>query len=210
MDRNSRRAGQRRPPAASLSLARRDPAREDASADPLQAANEQARAAFGLDFWFAGDPLAALDLDTVSAADLEADLAFLFPSEEDLAVLRSVKPDYRLPPLEERTRRFLSDFLLCSAFLEYEERSRRICGAAGISAPPLGNLPFWRSRCRAVVALISALPPCREKSLLSLRYLNGHSVEACAPLLGVSRRTAYRIHKKALALASRVLLRKKG
>ena len=199
----------RDPRRPALSLKRTHPERQDASADPLLAANEQARAAFGLQFYFAGDPLASLDLDTVTDADL-GDISYLFPSAEDQAVLRSVKPDYVLPPLEERTRRFLADFLLCAALIEYEERSRRMDAVIGASSNPLGNVPYWRARCRAVVSLINSMPPAREKSLLTLRYLNGHSIERCAELLGVSRRTAYRIHKRALMVASRILARRRG
>lgn len=192
-----------------LTLKRTHPERQDAEKNPVLAANEQARAAFGLEFYFAGDPLASLDLDSVTDADL-GDLSPLFPSAEELAVLRSVKPDYVLPPLEERTRRFLSDFLLCAALIEYRERSRRMDSAIGISSNPWGNVDYWRTRCRAVASLISSMPPAREKSLLTLRYLNGHSIEQCADLLGVSRRTAYRIHKRAITIASRILLRRRG
>ena len=191
-----------------LTLKRTHPERASAAENPLLAANEQARAAFGLQFYFAGDPLASLELDTVTDEDL-GDLSSLFPSAEDLAVLRSVKPDYVLPPLEERVRRFLSDFLLCAALIEYEERSRRMYQILGPDEVPLGNVGYWRSRCRAVVSLINQMPPSREKALLTLRYIKGHSIEACAPLLGVSRRTAYRIHARALTVASRVLLRKR-
>ena len=192
-----------------LTLKRTHPERQDAEKNPVLAANEQARAAFGLEFYFAGDPLASLELDSVTDADL-GDLSPLFPSAEELAVLRSVKPDYVLPPLEERTRRFLSDFLLCAALIEYRERSRRMDSAIGISSNPWGNVDYWRTRCRAVASLISSMPPTREKSLLTLRYLNGHSIEQCADLLGVSRRTAYRIHKRAITIASRILLRRRG
>ena len=201
MSNNSRRSP--------LSLKRTHPERQDAAQNPLLAAGEQARAAFGLQFYFAGDPLAALELDTVTDADL-GDLSVVFPSAEELAVLRSVKPDYVLPPLEERTRRFLSDVLLCASLLECEERSRRMDKLLGLSENPLGNVAYWRSRCRAVVAVINAVPPGREKTLLTLRYLNGHSIEKSADLMGVSRRTAYRIHQRALVVASRVLLRKRG
>ena len=202
MSNNSRRP--------TLNLKRTCPARADAAANPALAAAEQARAALGLEFFFTGDPLATLNPETVSDADL-GDLSFLFPSAEDLAVLRSVKPDYVLPPLEERTRRFLSDYLLCASLLEYEAQSRRLYASAGFpSDQPLGNLPYWRSRCRAVLSLINSMPPGREKSLLVLRYVNGHAVEQCASLLGVSRRTAYRIHSRAISIASRILLRKRG
>lgn len=201
MNSNSRRPA--------LHLNRTHPERFDASADPALAAAEQTRAAFGLQFFFAGDPLAAVNPDSVTDADL-GDLSFLFPTDEDLAVLRSVKPDYVLPPLEERTRRFLSDYLLCASLLEYEERSRRMYAAAGFADDkPLGNVSYWRSRCRAVLSLINSMPPGREKSLLVLRYINGHAVEQCADLLGISRRTAYRVHKRAITIASRILLRKR-
>ena len=49
---------------------------------------------------------------------------------------------------------------------------------------------------------ILSLPDCREKMMLYYRYLHGRSVEQCAELLDVSRRTAFRIAEKALILAA--------
>ena len=58
--------------------------------------------------------------------------------------------------------------------------------------------------------LIASLAPSREKLLLTLRYLRGLPVERAAERMGVSRRTAYRIHAHALTIVGRVLERKKA
>ncbi len=49
---------------------------------------------------------------------------------------------------------------------------------------------------------VFSLPDCREKMFLYYRYLKGHSVEACAEIMALSRRTAFRLAKKALVLAA--------
>lgn len=51
------------------------------------------------------------------------------------------------------------------------------------------------------------LPSCEEKLLLYFHYVKGETVEACAELIGVSRRSAFRLRHKALALAYSELVR---
>ena len=149
-----------------------------------------------------------------AAFDAIGDVSYLFPDADALAVLRSVRPDYRPPNREERARNFLSDYLLCASLLSSAELCERISSRISADHPsipegrPIGNVAYWKSRCRAVSSLIASLVPSREKHLLTLRYIRGIPVERAAELLSVSRRTAYRIHRRALTIVGRVLERK--
>ena len=49
---------------------------------------------------------------------------------------------------------------------------------------------------------VLSLPAGDEKVFLFLRYLHGETMESCAERMGVAVRTAYRIHKSALLMAS--------
>ena len=176
--------------------------------DPLPLASRSASLYFGLPP-AETDPCSLLpDLTSdLSAADV-GDLSYLFPDAAALAAIRSVKPDYQPPSREDRARSFLSDFLLCASLLEVSATADRISSLyPSLPSGAPDNSSFWRSRCRSVAAVISSLPPSREKLLLSLRYLHGIPVERAADQLSVSRRTAYRIHRRALSLVGRLLER---
>ena len=60
-----------------------------------------------------------------------------------------------------------------------------------------------RAKMFEVRYFILELPNCYEKELLYFHYVHGDTVEKCAELLGVSRASAFRLKKKALALAYR-------
>ena len=47
---------------------------------------------------------------------------------------------------------------------------------------------------------VRALPVGRERLILELHYFEGNSIEGCAELMGVSRSTAFRIHRRALGM----------
>lgn len=138
-------------------------------------------------------------------ADDIGDLSAFYPSPEMIASFRSVAPDYEPPTGEVRARNFLSDYLLCSSLLGASKILDR-SPLGGHPSPHLSdNVAFWRSRCRSVAALINSLPASREKILLTFRYLHGLPIEVCAERLYVSRRTAYRLHRRALSLVSHAL-----
>ena len=69
----------------------------------------------------------------------------------------------------------------------------------GISAPTEG--PLAKARMYEVRHFILSLPNSDEKLLLYYHYVKGESVERCAELIGVSRRTAFRLKSRALAIA---------
>ena len=72
----------------------------------------------------------------------------------------------------------------------------------------LGNEAVWKSRMMEIGLLIGSLPNGRAKLVLHYRYIKGMSIERVSDLLGVSRRTGYRLHDKGLFLASLMLKRK--
>ena len=47
---------------------------------------------------------------------------------------------------------------------------------------------------------ILSMPDSRERFFLYNRYIHGRTVETCAELLGISRRSAFRLREKALLL----------
>jgi hypothetical protein len=61
---------------------------------------------------------------------------------------------------------------------------------------------YWQARVYRICALVDSVPFPMEKMLLHYHYILGYSVEAAAEAMDVSRRTAYRIKKRALALAA--------
>ena len=143
-----------------------------------------------------------------SLAAAIGDLSEFYPPPDLVASIRAACPSYRPATGTDRARNFLSEFLLCSHLLESALRVSRIVvpGAPPRSDPFLADqLSFWRSRCRSVEALVASLPASREKILLTFHYLHGLPIEVCAERLYVSRRTAYRIHRRALSLASHAL-----
>lgn len=47
---------------------------------------------------------------------------------------------------------------------------------------------------------VMSLPPSPERLLLIQHYINGNTFEVCAELLGISRRSVFRLRRRALAL----------
>ena len=47
---------------------------------------------------------------------------------------------------------------------------------------------------------VMLLPECKEKLLLYNRYIRGYTMEECAELLGMSRRSVFRLRLRALDL----------
>ena len=61
------------------------------------------------------------------------------------------------------------------------------------------DLPLARARMFAIRHDLMKMENSDEKLLLYYHYIRGESVERCAELLGISRSSAFRIKKRALA-----------
>lgn len=113
----------------------------------------------------------------------------------------------------ESAKEYLCGYRLCADLLRlkrYERKRERafeeLCRCEDVL---MGNEAFWRARMFEVEQLISSLRNGREKLLLYYRYLKGESVERAADLMGVSRRTGYRIHRRGLLVVGILLERQR-
>ncbi len=113
----------------------------------------------------------------------------------------------------EFAKDFLCGYRLCREMLglRQEERRRlpRLEDEGDCADILAGDEAYWRVRMYEVESLLSGMKNGRERMLLYYRYVRGLSVERAANLIGVSRRTGYRIHERGLALAA-ILLRRRG
>lgn len=109
----------------------------------------------------------------------------------------------------ERARDFLCGYQMCMDMLhlrQYErKRAYHFDDPCRCEDLLLGSEAFWRARMHEVAHLINSMKNGREKLILYYHYIGGESIERAADLLGVSRRTGYRIHQKGLAQAAFLL-----
>ena len=106
----------------------------------------------------------------------------------------------------EAVRDFLCSYQLCIDMLNLRkyERARASKFDEGFECADIlaGDEAYWKARMYEVNALIGSMRNGREKLILYYHYIRGESIERAADLLGVSRRTGYRMHKKGLLLIS--------
>ena len=106
----------------------------------------------------------------------------------------------------EAVRNFLCGYQLCADMLHlrrYERRRARVfCDECDCDDLLRGSEAFWRARMFAVGSLINSMENGRQKLMLYYHYIHGESIEHIADMLGVSRRTGYRIHQRALCSAT--------
>ena len=102
----------------------------------------------------------------------------------------------------EEARNYLESYLIYARMLAGNRYARTYLGELPDGEKSAADDPFLKANMLGVRGFIMGLPACREKMLLYYRYLHGHPVEKCAELLGVSRRTAFRIAADALRFAA--------
>ncbi len=111
----------------------------------------------------------------------------------------------------ERARDFLCGYRLCADMLglqKYERKRKERFDPSGICEDVLaGDEAYWHARMYEVGMLLGKMKASREKLLLYYHYVKGESIERTAALLGVSRRTGYRLHQRGLLKAAHLLKR---
>jgi len=114
---------------------------------------------------------------------------------------------------EELARNYLCGYRLCAQMLElwrYDRKRARYEDELCVSSELLGaEETVWRLRMQEIESTVLSLVGARERRLLFYRYLRGERMERCAELIGVSRRTAFRVHQKALHVVGCILERRK-
>ena len=115
---------------------------------------------------------------------------------------------------EEMARNYLCGYRLCAQMLElwrYDRKRARYADELFVSSELLGaEETVWRMRMQEIENTVLSLVGARERRLLFYRYLRGERMERCAELIGVSRRTAFRIHQRALLVVGCILERRKN
>lgn len=109
----------------------------------------------------------------------------------------------------EEAKDFLCSYQLCLDMLnlrKYERKRAKKFDEPCVCEDVLaGDEAYWRVRMYEVNALLSRMRNGREKLILYYRYVRGESVEHAANLIGVSRRTGYRMHARGLQIVARLL-----
>ncbi len=114
--------------------------------------------------------------------------------------------------IAEEARDFLCGYQLCIDMLnlrKYERKRARVfdeaCSCEDILS---GDESYWKARIYEVATLLGNMKNGREKMVLYYRYVRGESLEAAARLIGISRRTAYRLWHRGLLNAGMLLQKK--
>ena len=105
----------------------------------------------------------------------------------------------------QKAKDFLASYTLHKRWLNASRYEREYFGAE-----PAGDEVFLQAKLFLVREFIASLPNCPEKLFLNCHYVRGHSVEKSAELMDISTRSAYRLKKRALALAAEHLLGEDG
>ena len=73
--------------------------------------------------------------------------------------------------------------------------------ADGAGVDPMGENSMIRAKLFEIRQLVKTMPNGDEKLLIYYHYIRGETVEKCGELMGISRATAFRLKRKALAVA---------
>jgi hypothetical protein len=112
----------------------------------------------------------------------------------------------------KRAEEFLSEYTVSRKLLEMNDYEKKYFGKAektfdfeGRALNLPGSEPELRMKMFAIRRFVLSLGNCNEKLFLFYHYIHGESVERCAELIKISRRSAFRLKKRALAFAGRKL-----
>lgn len=100
----------------------------------------------------------------------------------------------------EKVENFLRGYTTNARFMSIDRYRRTYMGGDDIGDVGI-DLPVAKARMFTVRHFILSLDNSDEKLFLYYRYVKGESMERCAELFGVSRRTVYRLCDRALKLA---------
>ena len=101
----------------------------------------------------------------------------------------------------EEMKNYLSGYKLYRDLLELEKYERKFLRSREWAAERPGDLSLARATMFEIRHFILSLPNSNEKILLYLHYIDCEPIERCAGIMSISRSSAFRLKKKALALA---------
>ena len=101
----------------------------------------------------------------------------------------------------EDMKEYLSGYKLSRDLLELEKYEREFLRSRAFASERPGDLSMARARMFEIRHFILNLPNSSEKMLLYLHYIDCEPIERCAGIMSISRSSAFRLKRKALALA---------
>ena len=97
---------------------------------------------------------------------------------------------------ENEVIELLNQYLVCKRFLDSQAYAKEYFNPH--NRQKIDEKEIYETRMHAIESLIQLLSPSDEYTFCRLHYIKGLPVEKCAESMLISRRTAYRIRKKAL------------
>ena len=97
----------------------------------------------------------------------------------------------------QKAKDFLCSYALYKQWLDADRYERRYMGGEASM-----DDVFLQARMFQVREFVYSLPNCSEKLFLNCHYIRGYTVEKSAEMMSISVRSAYRLKKRALALAA--------
>lgn len=114
--------------------------------------------------------------------------------------------------LIKRAEEYLKEYALFRSMeemnryeVEYFGKSKKDIDAEGEEYMLPGSKAHIRMKMFEIRRFIFSLGNCNEKLFLFYHYIHGLSVTKCAELMGISRRSAFRLKGRALAFAGKKL-----
>ena len=99
---------------------------------------------------------------------------------------------------EAQVKKYLESYLSLREMLYADSYAKEYSD----NEPPLCDAVIIRAKMHEIESFVRSLPVCREQNMLFQHYIRGHSVEFCGEMLDISRRTAFRVVKRAITFAA--------
>ena len=100
---------------------------------------------------------------------------------------------------EQQVKDYLQSYKIYKEMLYADRYAKDFAGATDL---PLCDGVILQAKMYEIEQFIRSLPVCREQNMLFQHFVRGHSVEFCGEMLDVSRRTAFRLIKRAISFAA--------
>ena len=101
----------------------------------------------------------------------------------------------------EEIKNYLGGYKLFRSILELEKYEREFLSPHQWTNERPGDITLAKAQMFEIRHFVLDLPNSNEKILLYLHYIDCEPIEKCGDILNISRSSAFRLKKKALALA---------
>lgn len=96
---------------------------------------------------------------------------------------------------EPEVKDLLKQYLICKRFIDTQAYEKEYCNLNDVQG--FDEKTTYEAKMNAIESFMQLLAPSDEYTLLRLHYIRGVPIEKCAFLMYISRRTAFRMLKKA-------------